>query len=94
MDTTLMPLNTAQFTNSIAYIGEWFQPYFNPLITLGLMFAGIYLASLLVRGLIIWLTDGAANILTPIRNKYYPEAGYRPTGKRKEGRISLDDYDE
>lgn len=70
MDTTLMPLNSAQFSNSISSIGEWFQPYFNPLLTLGLMFAGITIAVIVVRAIYYWIVDAVRYGFTDKRSEY------------------------
>lgn len=74
MDTTLVPLNATQLTNSLQFMGEYMSPLFSALWPLAAISVAITLVALtlvMIKNLIVWLMEMISNInFFTIRNKY------------------------
>lgn len=74
MDTTLVPLNVAQLTNSLQFMGSYMTPIFSalwPLAAISVAISLVALTLVMLKNLIIWLMELVSNInFFHIRNNY------------------------
>jgi len=89
MDTTLVPLNVAQFQNSLTFMGEYMSPFFSALWPLAAISIAIGLTAIVlvfVGNLLIWLAEYVTNInFFNIRNKYDIKNDYNISNKYSGG---------
>lgn len=72
MNTVLMPLNTATFTNALSFVGDWTAPLFDALLPLGLWIAGISIAVILILLVINLFTELFYSIIDKVNDHLFP----------------------
>lgn len=84
MDTSLLPLNVAQFQNTLSFIGEWATPYFSALLPLAAISVAITIVvavMLFIPRLISQMMDFISEInIFHIRNRYDIQNDYNVSG--------------
>lgn len=62
MDTTLIPMNTAQIGNALTDLGSYMDAYFPAFLGLAMFFAAIVIAYIVISAIIHWLIEGIHRI--------------------------------
>jgi len=80
MNTTFIPINTAQMQNALTDMGTWLGAYFPAFLGLALFIGALIIVPIVLKGLLNWIIDGiyaltgnAAGIASRDMDKMSPE---------------------